>query len=102
MPKPNKYSDGVPAVKPRRKHIRKPGDLGTLKKKMWLAVVSAQDILTSDHVSTDQRLRAVHALVQAGGAYLKLLETSDLQEQLDHLKTEMANLKAQMPLRKVG
>ena len=74
---------------PRRKHIRKPGDLGTLKKKMWLAVMCAQDILTEDHVSTDQRLRAVHALVQAGGAYGKLLETIDLQAQLDTIKAEL-------------
>ena len=102
MGKPCKDNDQTSAVRPRRKHIRKPGDLGTLKKKMWLAVVSAQDILTSDYISTDHQLRAVHALVQAGSAYGRLLERADLQEQLDTLKAEVVALKTQIPLRKVG
>ena len=102
MDKPNKDNDGAPAVKLRRIRIRKPGDLATLKKKMWLAVLSAQTILTSPDVTPDQQLRAVHALVQAGGAYAKLLETTDLQEQLEVLKAEMAHLKGQIPLRKVS
>ena len=69
---------------------------------MWLAVLSAQTILTSRDVTPDQQLRAVHALVQAGGAYAKLLETADLQEQLDTLKAEVVGLRGQMPLRKVS
>lgn len=102
MDKSCKDNDGASAVRPRRKHIRKPGDLGTLKNKMWLAVMCAQDILISEHITTDQQLRAVHALVQAGGAYGKLLERADLQEQLDLLRAEVAALKVQIPLRKVG
>ena len=100
MDKPNKANDPRPAVKLRQ--IRKAGDLATLKKKMWRAVLSAEDILTSPLVSTDQQLRAVHALVQAGGAYMKLLERADLQEQLDSLKAEIAHLTVQIPLRKVS
>ncbi len=100
MPKPSKDNEQTTAVKLRQ--IRKPGSLQTLKKKMWRAVLNAEDILTSAHVSPDQQLRAVHALIQAGGAYLKLLETTDLQEQLDLLKAEMSSLKTQIPLRKVS
>ncbi len=100
MPKPSKSNDQRPPVKLRQ--IRKPGDLASLKKKMWRAVLSAEDILTSPAISPDQQLRAVHALVQAGGAYAKLLEATDLQEQLDTLKQEVAHLRGQMPLRKVS
>ncbi len=100
MDKPSKTNDQTQAVKLRQ--IRKPGGLQTLKKKMWRAVLNAEDILTSPHVTPDQQLRAVHALIQAGGAYAKLLETTDLQEQLDTLKAEMASLKGQIPLRKVS
>ena len=102
MNKSSKDNDGAPPVKLRRIRIRKPGDLAALQKKMWLAVLSAQTILTSPDVTPDQQLRAVHALVQAGGSYAKLLEATDLQEQLDTLKQEVAHLKGQMPLRKVS
>ena len=100
MNNPNKDNEQTTAVKLRQ--IRKAGDLRTLKRKMWRAVLSAEDILTSPLVSTDQQLRAVHALVQAGGAYGKLLEATDLQEQLDTLKQEIAQLKGKIPLRKVS
>ncbi len=100
MPKPSKDNEQTTAVKLRQ--IRKPGSLQTLRKKMWRAVLNAEDILTSPDVSPDQQLRAVHALVQAGGAYGKLLEATDMQEQLDTLKAELAQLKGQMPLRKVS
>ena len=60
MPKPGKANDQTPALKLR--HIRKPGDLASLKKKMWRAVLSAEDILTSPAISPDQQLRAVRAL----------------------------------------
>lgn len=100
MNKSSKDNDPTSAVKLRQ--IRKPGDLRTLRKKMWRAVLNAEDILSSPAVTTDQQLRAVHALVQAGGAYGKLLERADLQEQLDTLKAELANLKDRMPLRRVG
>ena len=100
MDKPNKANDPRPAVKLRQ--IRKAGDLRTLKRKMWRAVLSAEDILMSPLVSTDQQLRAVHALVQAGGSYAKLLEATDLQEQLDTLKQEISQLKGKIPLRKVS
>ncbi len=95
-----KHNGKTPPV--RLRQIRKPGDLASLKKKMWRAVLSAEDILTSPAISPDQQLRAVHALVQAGGAYAKLLEATDLQEQLDTLKAEVAHLRGQMPLRKVS
>ena len=100
MDKPSKDNDQAPTV--RLRQIRKPGSLQTLKKKMWRAVLNAEDILASPHVSVDQQLRAINTLVQAGGAYGKLLEATDLQEQLDTLKAEVAHLRGQMPLRKVS
>ncbi len=48
MNKSSKDNDGAPPVKLRRIRIRKPGDLAALQKKMWLAVLSAQTILTLD------------------------------------------------------
>ena len=84
------------------KRCNKPGDLRKLQQKLWRAVVASEALLLADGVNFDDQVRAIHALVQAGGAYAKLLEATDLQEQLDTLKQEVAHLRGQMPLRKVS
>ena len=80
----NKYNIRTPGVKLRR--IRKAGDLETLRKKLWQAVLAAEDLMLSKDATYADQLRAIHALVQAGGQYHKLLLMSDLEDRLDALE----------------
>ena len=87
MPNDNKYIHKTPGVKLRR--IRKPGDLETLKRKLWAAVVASEDLLFNKDATHADQLRAVHALVQAAGAYHKLLETADVERRLEALEESL-------------
>ena len=70
----------------RRKH--KYGDVPDLLRVVWAALVEAQAVLeraTEDEV----KLKAVHAIVQAGGTYGKLLEIGALEDRLAALEAQM-------------
>jgi len=99
MSKASKNKSVVPASTLRR--IRKPGDVKTLQRKLWQAVVAAEDLLLARGLAHGDQVRAVHALVQSGLAYAKILETTALQEQIDALKAELSELRMAAPLRKV-
>jgi hypothetical protein len=58
-----------------KKRRRKPGKLPDLLRVVWQALIEAEAVLTlasgTDHELT---LKAVHAIIQAGSSYAKLLE----------------------------
>ena len=64
------------------KRCNKPGDLRKLQQKLWRAVAASEALLLADGVTYDDQLRAVHALVQASGAYARLLETVEMEARL--------------------
>lgn len=70
----------------KRKRIRKPGTIGTLRKKIWQSILTAEELLLSDDVDIDQRIRAIHAITQAGNTYNRILETSELEARLNELE----------------
>lgn len=49
-----------------------------------------------------EQLSAVHAINQASGSYLKLLEQTDLKEELEALRAEITELKQAEGMRKVA
>lgn len=99
MAKAKKNKDVTPGVSLKKRY--KPGDAYKLRQRLWRAVDSAERLLYADGISFDEQIRAVHALVQAAGAYAKILETTELQEQIDALKEELETLRESPALRKV-
>jgi ribulose bisphosphate carboxylase small subunit len=73
-------------VKMARKKLRKPGDLQALRRKLWQAILEAERVLLTN---TDDEvvLRAVHALSQAAGHYVRLLEADDIEGRLKTVET---------------
>lgn len=58
------------------------GTVGDLQVKLWRALSAADEILADRASDPALRLRALHALTQASGAYLKVLETGELEARL--------------------
>jgi len=85
-----KRKDSQDGIRIRR--IRKPGGALTVQRKMWQAVLAAEDLLMSPKATFDDQIRAVHALQQAASAYARLLEVVDLQEQVDAMQTQIGTL----------
>lgn len=55
----------------------KPGDRDALKRELWAAVRAASGLLDSEN--PDVRLRAVHAVAQAGNVYRGVLGENELE-----------------------
>ncbi len=73
-----------------KKRARKHGDLPQLLRMLWRALLEAQAVLeraTEDEA--ELKLRAVHALSQASGQYVKLLEIGELESRLAALEQAM-------------
>ncbi len=60
------------------------GGLEALKRKLWRALLTSENLLDSDDPQV--RLRAVHALSQGAGVYRSIYETADLEGRLSALE----------------
>jgi len=63
------------------KAIKNPGSIEDLKVKIWRAVCAAEEVLKAADCA-EETIRAVHALIQAGREYAKILVNSELEERL--------------------
>jgi hypothetical protein len=70
------------------------GELQDLRRKMWQAVIEAEALLIRPRASTSTKLRAVHALTQAGAAYHRLLQASDFEQRLTKMEQALQALQA--------
>ena len=97
--KPAKTREKTPGVKVPR--VRKPGDIRQLRLRHWTAIVVAWRLMKAEGATYAEQLSAIHALNQASGAYVKLLEQTDLKNELEKLRAELAELRQSEGLRKV-
>jgi hypothetical protein len=78
MPNPSPYK-----ARMARKQLRKAGDLRALQHMLWHALIEAQAVLDqAGEDEPDLKLKAVHALSQAGGQYVRLLEMGEFEARL--------------------
>ena len=77
----------TPAVSLRKRY--KPGDLTRLQQKLWRAVEAAEAMLYADEITFSDQVRALHALIQAAGAYRNLLETAELEKRIADLEAAL-------------
>jgi hypothetical protein len=71
----------IPPVKPPRKS----GDLASLKRKLWYAILTAEGILASE-ATLEDKLKGVHALSQAASVYTNLVKLTDLEARVVRLE----------------
>jgi hypothetical protein len=77
---PNPY-----AARLARRRAQKPGNLHDLTRVMWTAVRDAEHLMYTAE-DPEFRLRCVHALCQAAGAYARLLEVGEFEARLQALE----------------
>ena len=83
MPNPDPYHARLS-----RKRRRTTGDLNALRRKLWGAICEADDLIGS--AETDEiRLKAIHALVQAGMAYAKICEVGEYEARLAAIEQQL-------------
>ena len=71
--------------------IKKAGTLEDARLKLWNALEHSESIMLSDSTDDATTLKAIHATVQAVGAYAKLYELTEL-EQREELLEENSEL----------
>jgi hypothetical protein len=64
---------------------RKAGDLASLKRKLWYAILTAEGILASE-ATLDEKLKGVHAIAQVASVYINLTKVSDLEARVSQLE----------------
>jgi hypothetical protein len=74
-----------------KKRARKPGDLGALKITLWRAILEAERVLLESE-DDELSLKAVHAVSQASGQYLRLLEIGELEARVAALEASAAKV----------
>lgn len=74
----------------RRAAAEEAGTVADLRDKLWRAMAAADDVLGDDAADAALKLRALHATVQASGAYLKVLEVVDLEARMAALEARLA------------
>src|SRR5262245_11600807 len=68
------------------KYPRKVGDLAGLKRRLWWGILNCTYVFEADGMTTEQRLRAAHALSQLAMTFMKAVELSDLETRLHNLE----------------
>ena len=78
----------VPVVKKRR---LRPGNMTDLMRSVWRALIEAEGVLVAASGRKDEEmiLRSVHAVIQAGAAYAKLLEAHDWEGRLAAIEAQL-------------
>jgi len=64
-----------------KRRLRKSGDMSTLRKVLWQALIEAERVLLEAE-DDEMTLKAVHAISQASGQYSRLLEIGEFEARL--------------------
>jgi hypothetical protein len=66
------------------------GGLPEVKRKLWVAMLHAEDILESaEEVQPELRLKAVHALSQVAAQLVKIIEVGELEVRMIRLEAQL-------------
>ncbi len=66
----------------KRRAMEKAGSPADLQILVWRAITAASEIVADPSTDTPTRLRAVHAVSQSAGSYLKLIELVEFESRL--------------------
>jgi hypothetical protein len=71
------------------KRRRKPGDLSSLRRTLWAALLEIEDMLESPKEAI--KLKAAHSLATLSGVYLKALELTEIEARIKALEEKAKN-----------
>lgn len=71
--------------------VQRAGSPDDLRTVVWEAISAAVALVRDQDVTADVRLRAVHAITQAAGAYTKLVELTEFDARLRAVEDAQAN-----------
>lgn len=91
MPNPNPYQARRAKRARRASAARRTGDVRDVQKKLWEGVEAASRILQDDGADPALKLRAIHALTQASGSYVKVLEATEFQARLNAIEERLGD-----------
>jgi hypothetical protein len=89
---PNSNADPAAARAAKRaKRTHALGDLPAMRRKLWQAVVTAEEAMlrAADAGDTAGALRGVHALTQASGAFVRIVEAGEVEPRLAELERKI-------------
>jgi hypothetical protein len=75
------------------------GDLERAKKRLWRGILRASEVL--EDPDSGVALRAIHALAQACGVYVRLFEAAELEERVAALEQALLQHQGPLGLRRV-
>lgn len=70
----------------RNKRRRKPGDLSSLRRSIWAGLLTAEELC--DNENPEIQLRALNAISQLAGAYLRTIEQADFEQRITALEDQ--------------
>jgi hypothetical protein len=65
---------------------RRACDLPALKIEVWMALLTAVEVMNDPESTPELKLRCVHAIAQTGGVYMNMLKISDLEARIASLE----------------
>lgn len=68
------------------KRRQRAGDLQAARSKLWRAILRAEKVLVASDNTPEVTLKAVHAIAQSIGQYVKVHETGELEARLEALE----------------
>jgi hypothetical protein len=72
-------------AKPKR--IRQNGSIEDAQRELWRAILCTRAVLIDPLTDPDRTLRAAHAMQQCVSAYVRLVETQELEARVTELET---------------
>lgn len=100
--KPNTAPARRKKAEKRRDTAEATGTLGDVRAKLWACIERVEELMTEGDPDAALVLKGTHALVQACGAFVKVLEVGELEARLADLEAALdAQNTTATPLRKV-
>lgn len=79
----------------KRQRIRRPGSIGTCKKKLWFTILQVEDLLLHNaefgDLSDKQLIEATHEMGYLMGQYAKLVQVGDIEKRIEEIEKALEN-----------
>jgi ubiquinone biosynthesis protein UbiJ len=74
----------------KRIRIRKVGSVEDAQRELWRSIMRVREVLNDPLADPERTLKAAHAMQQCVSAYVRLVETKDLEARVTELETAAA------------
>lgn len=71
------------------KKVKKVGDFKAVRLRLWRAILRAENIMDSTETSPEQKIKAIHCLIQLSGQYISVCKEVRYERNLDSASLEL-------------